>query len=107
MVYRAFDLLAVGKHKALGDPFEARREALEKLVGSADDPGSVEVTPLVETPEDAEEWLQTGEGVIAKERELHTGPGSARAWSRSRGFEPPTAWSPAGARARRRGPWAR
>ncbi len=78
VVYRAFDLLAVGKHRSLADPFAARREALEKLVGSADDPGSVEVTPLVETPEDAEEWLQTGEGVIAKERESPYRPGQRK-----------------------------
>ncbi len=78
VVYRAFDLLAVGKHKALSDPFEARREALEKLVGSAKDPGSVEVTPLVATAGEAEGWLQSGEGVIAKESAAPYRPGERK-----------------------------
>ncbi len=67
VIFRAFDLLAVGKRKALKDPFEGRREALERLVAEAADPGSVEVTPLVNDVADAEPWLQSGEGVIAKE----------------------------------------
>ncbi len=78
VVYRAFDLLAVGMHKALGDPFEARREALEKLVGEAPDAGSVEVTPLVSSPEEAEPWLQTGEGVIAKQIDASYRPGERK-----------------------------
>ncbi len=32
VIFRAFDLLAVGRRKALEDPFEERREALERLV---------------------------------------------------------------------------
>ena len=65
-LFRSFDLLAVGDEPALENPFEARRAALEKLIGSWKDPGSVELTPLVGEPGDAERWLQTGEGVIAK-----------------------------------------
>ena len=65
-LFRAFDLLAVGDHSALEDPFTARREALEKLIGAWDDPGSIELTPLVGDPADAEPWLESGEGVIAK-----------------------------------------
>ena len=34
----AFDLLAAARTRQLGEPFEARREALEKLVGESDDP---------------------------------------------------------------------
>ena len=67
-IFRAFDLLAVGKTKALSKSFTERRAALEKLVHESDDAGSVELTPLVSTPEEAEPWLASGEGVIAKER---------------------------------------
>ena len=65
-LFRAFDLLAIGDHSALDDPFSERRAALERLVGSFDDPGSVELTPLVDDPAEAEPWLESGEGVIAK-----------------------------------------
>ena len=65
-LFRAFDLLAVGDHSALEDPFSERRTALERLVEGFDDPGSVELTPLVAEPAEAEPWLETGEGVIAK-----------------------------------------
>jgi ATP-dependent DNA ligase len=78
VIFRAFDLLAVGKRKALKDPFEGRREALEKLVGEAGDPGSVEVTPLVREVGEAEPWLQTGEGVIAKELAAPYRPGERK-----------------------------
>lgn len=64
--FRAFDLLAVGDESALDSSFSARRAALERLVGSFDDPGSVELTPLVDDPAEAEPWLESGEGVIAK-----------------------------------------
>jgi len=65
-VFRSFDLLAVGDHSALDDPFSARRGALEQLIGSWDDPGTVELTPLVSVAAEAEPWLESGEGVIAK-----------------------------------------
>jgi len=64
--FRAFDLLAVGRRKALANPFEQRRAALEELVGGFDDPGTVELTPLSRDPAEAEPWLADGEGVIAK-----------------------------------------
>ncbi len=65
-LFRAFDLLAVGRKKALANPFEHRRAALEELVAGFGEPGSVELTPLVADPAEAEPWLETGEGVIAK-----------------------------------------
>jgi ATP-dependent DNA ligase len=65
-IFRAFDLLAVGGQKALANPFEQRRDALEELVDGFDDPGAVELTPLVSDPAEAEPWLRSGEGVIAK-----------------------------------------
>lgn len=64
--FRAFDLLAEGDGTLLEEPFERRREALEALIGGFDDPGSVELTPIADEPSGAEEWLQGGEGVIAK-----------------------------------------
>jgi ATP-dependent DNA ligase len=76
--YRAFDLLAVGKRKALKDPFEARRDALKTLIEKAKDPGSVELTPLVGDPAEAEPWLASGEGVIAKQVEAPYRPGERK-----------------------------
>jgi len=78
VIFRAFDLLAVGRRKALKDPFEARREALERLVGESKDPGSVEVTPLVSEVTEAEPWLRSGEGVIAKELAAPYRPGERK-----------------------------
>lgn len=65
-IFRAFDLLAVGDEPAIEAPFSERRAALEQLVAGFGDPGSVELTPIVDAPEDAEGWLADGEGVIAK-----------------------------------------
>jgi ATP-dependent DNA ligase len=65
-LFRAFDLLAVGDEPALDNPFSERRAALEKLIEGFSDPGSIELTPLVETAADAEPLLETAEGVIAK-----------------------------------------
>jgi ATP-dependent DNA ligase len=66
-VFRAFDLLAIGDRSALKDPFSERRAALEEMIdGWRKDPGTVELTPLVDDPADAEPWLAGGEGVIAK-----------------------------------------
>jgi ATP-dependent DNA ligase len=56
----AFDLLAEGDESLLDQPLSDRRKRLEKLEG-------IEITPQVHTPEDAEPWLHTGEGVVAKE----------------------------------------
>ncbi len=78
VVLRAFDLLAVGERKALADPFEARREALATLIAKAADPGSVELTPLVRGVADAEPWLGSGEGVIAKELAAPYRPGERK-----------------------------
>jgi ATP-dependent DNA ligase len=65
-IFRAFDLLAVGDEPAIERPFSERRETLEKLFASWDDPGTVELTPIAAEPADAEPWLAGGEGVIAK-----------------------------------------
>jgi ATP-dependent DNA ligase len=65
-LFRAFDVLAVDDEKTLSKTFSERRQELEKLVDGWSDPGSVELTPLVDDPDEAEPWLRTGEGVIAK-----------------------------------------
>jgi ATP-dependent DNA ligase len=65
-IFRSFDVLAVGSKKAMADPFSERRAALEQLVAGFEDPGTVELTPLVDDPAEAEPWLASGEGVIAK-----------------------------------------
>ena len=67
--FRAFDLLAEGDRSLLAEPFRDRRAALEALVAGAADPGSVELTPLVDDPDGAADWLTSGEGVIAKRLE--------------------------------------
>ena len=76
--FRAFDLLAENKTKLLKEPFAARREALKKLVEGFSQPGSIEVTPLVETPAQAEPWLASGEGVIAKQCDAPYKPGERK-----------------------------
>jgi ATP-dependent DNA ligase len=58
--YVAFDLLAVEDESLLDRPLEARRALLEKLQG-------IEITPQVRTAQEADQWLHTGEGVVAKE----------------------------------------
>jgi ATP-dependent DNA ligase len=56
----AFDLLARGDMVLLEHSYDDRRAALEKLDG-------IEVAPVVRTAGDAQDWLQTEEGVIAKQ----------------------------------------
>jgi ATP-dependent DNA ligase len=60
--YIAFDVLAQDDEVLLALPQEERRTRLEQLV---DKP--VDLTPTVRSPDDAQEWLQGAEGVIAKE----------------------------------------
>jgi ATP-dependent DNA ligase len=55
-----FDLLARDDELLMERPFIERRAELEKLDG-------VDVTPLTRTPEGAEPWLRSGEGVVAKD----------------------------------------
>jgi ATP-dependent DNA ligase len=76
-LFRAFDLLAQDRSKLLSKPFSERRAALEKLIGKRRR-GSVELTPITESPREAEPWLQSGEGVIAKELDAEYRPGKRR-----------------------------
>jgi ATP-dependent DNA ligase len=66
----AFDLLASDDEVLLDRRYDERRAALEALVA-----GPVELTPVVHTPTEAETWLQSAEGVIAKERDQPYRPG--------------------------------
>jgi ATP-dependent DNA ligase len=68
--YVAFDLLALGDESWLERPFGERREALE---GTAVEP--VTVTPLTREPAEAEPWLGSGEGVVAKDLRSTYRPG--------------------------------
>jgi ATP-dependent DNA ligase len=79
VTFRVFDLLAANRKKLLGDPFSLRRDALEALVESwRGMSGSVELTELVGSAEDAEQWLKGGEGVIAKDCEAPYRPGERK-----------------------------
>jgi ATP-dependent DNA ligase len=69
-VFIAFDLLARDDETLLELPFEARRAALEERIA---DP--VELTPCVRSAAEAEQWLQSAEGVIAKEADAPYRPG--------------------------------
>lgn len=76
--FRAFDLLAADGAKLLSKPFSERRDALESLVAGFPDPGSVELTPLARESSGAADWLQSGEGVIAKELGAPYRPGERK-----------------------------
>ena len=60
--YVAFDLLARDDEALLGIAFAQRRAALEELLGEG-----AAVTPLTGSREEAEPWLGSGEGVVAKD----------------------------------------
>ena len=60
--YVAFDLLAWDGEALLEKPFGDRRAALER--GFA---GQVDVTPSTRAAAEAEPWLRSGEGVVAKD----------------------------------------
>jgi ATP-dependent DNA ligase len=77
-VLRAFDVLVWDGRKVLAKPFAARRELLEGWLEDAGDPGTVELTPLVRAPHDAEPWLAGGEGVIAKRLDAAYRPGERK-----------------------------
>jgi ATP-dependent DNA ligase len=65
----AFDLLAQGDDVLMDLPYRSRRERLE---GSGID---VALAPVVWTADDARGWLETEEGVIAKEADAPYRPG--------------------------------
>jgi ATP-dependent DNA ligase len=68
--YVAFDLLARDDRSLLELPFAERREMLEQLVGDG-----IELTPLTRASDEAEPWLRSGEGVVAKDLQAPYKPG--------------------------------
>jgi ATP-dependent DNA ligase len=68
--YVAFDLLAADDESWLERSFAERREGLEQTTN-----GSVDVTPLTLEPSEAEPWLGSGEGVVAKDLRAPYRPG--------------------------------
>jgi ATP-dependent DNA ligase len=66
----AFDLLALGDESWLDRPFLERRMALEGRL-----PGGIDLTPLTRDPDEAEPWLHSGEGVVAKQVDAPYRPG--------------------------------
>jgi ATP-dependent DNA ligase len=69
----AFDLLAEDDEKLLPLPLAERRDRLESLAGK-----KLELTPLTGDPEKAQEWLHTGEGVVAKQLDAPYIPGKRK-----------------------------
>ena len=66
----AFDLLALDGEDITAEPFEQRRARLEQAFGDA-----LAITPLTRTAAEAEPWLDSGEGVVAKELAAPYRPG--------------------------------
>ena len=78
-VYVAFDLLARGDESLLELPFAERRAALEKLLARKQfSAAPIELMQTVETPEQAQRWLEHAEGAIAKERSAQYRPGERK-----------------------------
>ncbi len=78
--YVAFDLLAEGDEALLASPFAERRSRLEALAERT----GVELTPLTEDPERAEEWLRTTEGTMAKQLDAPYVPGKRRGMAKGK-----------------------
>ena len=77
--YVAFDLLAHEQESLLERPFSERRAALEALLAAeAFARSPVELMPTVPSAEEAEVWLQSAEGAIAKERSAPYRPGERK-----------------------------
>jgi ATP-dependent DNA ligase len=66
----AFDLLARDDEVLMELPYLERRAALEAVIDA-----SIDLTPMVRTASEAEQWLQDAEGVIAKEADAPYRPG--------------------------------
>jgi ATP-dependent DNA ligase len=81
--FRAFDVLAEEGEKLLARPFAERRERLQSLIAGLGGrkksvAGSVELTPLAASPAKAAPWLESGEGVIAKQLDAPYRPGERK-----------------------------
>jgi ATP-dependent DNA ligase len=74
VTYMVFDLLAEGDEVLLDLPLSERRRRLEVLAGGLD----VEPTRLTPSTEDADRWLRTAEGVVAKQLDAPYLPGQRK-----------------------------
>jgi ATP-dependent DNA ligase len=72
--YIVFDLLAEGDRSLLEVPFGERRERLDALSEQAE----LELTPLTRDPAQAEEWLRSTEGTMAKQLDAPYIPGKRK-----------------------------
>jgi ATP-dependent DNA ligase len=72
--YIVFDLLAEGDESLLEAPFRERRERLDALAEQA----GLELTPLTPDPAQAEEWLRSTEGTMAKQLDAPYIPGKRK-----------------------------
>ena len=72
--FLAFDLLALDDEILMDKPYAERRAALEAHVKEP-----VGLTPMVTNAADAQTWLHTAEGVIAKQLDAPYTPGSRKA----------------------------
>jgi ATP-dependent DNA ligase len=69
--YIAFDLLAEDDESLLDVPFSRRRNELEALLQETE----LAITPATRAAQEAEPWLRSGEGVVAKDVESAYHPG--------------------------------
>jgi ATP-dependent DNA ligase len=72
--YVVFDLLAEGDESLLERPLAERRARLEALAGRT----GLELSALTPDPAQAEEWLRTTEGTMAKQLDAPYEPGKRR-----------------------------
>jgi ATP-dependent DNA ligase len=72
--YLAFDLLAEGEESLLEAPLAERRARLEAIAAGA----GLELTPLTPDTAQAERWLSSIEGVMAKQLDAPYEPGKRR-----------------------------
>jgi ATP-dependent DNA ligase len=72
--YVAFDLLAEGDEALLDAPFGQRRERLERLLEKT----QIDTSVLSGETEQAEQWLRTTEGVMAKQLDAPYIPGKRK-----------------------------
>ncbi|MGH2981748.1 MAG: ATP-dependent DNA ligase [Solirubrobacterales bacterium] len=71
----AFDLLAEDDERLFDQPLHERRQRLERL---AKRDGSIELTPLTTDTGEANRWLRSSEGVVAKQLNAHYEPGKRK-----------------------------
>lgn len=74
VTYIVFDLLAEGDEALLERPLRERRQRLEAIAGGA----GLELTPLSPEAEQAERWLASIEGVMAKDLSAPYVPGKRK-----------------------------